>query len=225
MQFIQITLETIFGFLALFVLTKVLGKTQITQITAFDFISALVLGELVGNALYDKEIGIRYIGFAILLWGVLIYTTEIITEKFKGTRALLEGRPSLIIRKGKIDREALRKSKLDINQLQHLLRSKDVFSLQEVEFAILETDGTISVLKSFNHQNSTKKDLNMPKEPVPLPLAIISDGEVLWDNLSQANLDKEWLDKQLSTQNYQSPKEVLYGEFKEGTSDLYIIGF
>ncbi|TGB05194.1 DUF421 domain-containing protein [Halobacillus salinus] len=225
MQFFHIGLETLFGFFALFVLTKVLGKTQITQITAFDFISALVLGELVGNALYDQEIGIKYIAFAILFWGILIYSTEVITEKFKGTRALLEGRPSLIIRKGKIDRESLRKSKLDINQLQHLLRAKDVFSLQEVEFAILETDGTISVLKSFNYQNSTKKDLKLTEEPVPLPVAIISDGEVLWDNLSQANLDEDWLNKQLSKQDFNSAEEVLYGEFQEGNSDLYIIGF
>ncbi|MCA0969560.1 DUF421 domain-containing protein [Halobacillus litoralis] len=225
MEYLQITFETLFGFLALFILTKVLGKTQITQITAFDFISALVLGELVGNALYDDEIGIPKIAFAILLWGVLIYTTEVITEKFKGTRSLLEGRPSLIIRKGQIDRVALKKSNLDINQLQHLLRSKDVFSMQEVEFAVLETDGTISVLKSFPQQTSTKADLDIQEQPVPLPMAIISDGEVLWDNLEEANLNEEWLQKQLQAQHFKSPKDVLYAEFKEGSSDLFCMGF
>lgn len=225
MEYFQITAETFFGFAALFVLTKVLGKTQITQITAFDFIAALVLGELVGNALYDDEIGIVKVGFAVTLWGVLIYATEVITEKFKGTREVLEGQPSLIIRKGQIDREALKKSKLDINQLQHLLRSKDVFSLKDVEFAVLETDGTISVLKSFAQQNSTKSDLQLPDQQVPLPRCIISDGEVLWDNLSEANLDREWLQKQLEAQHFNSAKEVLYAEFEEGKSDLFVMGF
>ncbi|RWZ55116.1 DUF421 domain-containing protein [Halobacillus fulvus] len=225
MEYLQITVETFFGFIALFILTKVLGKTQITQITAFDFIAALVLGELVGNALYDDEIGIFKVGFAVLLWGTLIYITEIVTEKFKGTRELLEGQPSLIIRKGKIDRDALKKSKLDINQLQHLLRSKDVFSLQEVEYAVLETDGTVSVLKSYSYQNSVKSDLNINPEPVPLPMALISDGEILWDNLKEANLDQDWLEFQLSKQNFTSPKDVLYAEFKDKNSPLYILEF
>lgn len=225
MDFLEITVETLFGFTALFFLTKVLGKTQITQITAFDFISALVLGELVGNALYDQEVGILKIGFAVLLWGTLIFTTEIITEKFKGTRKLLEGQPSLVIRKGKIDRNALRKSKLDINQLQHLLRAKDVFSLQEVEYAVLETDGTISVLKASSFQNTTKKDFNLTPESVPLPMAIISDGEVLWDNLKEAHLDEKWLQSQLATKNITAAADVLYAEYKEGDTQLFIMRF
>ncbi|GAE94273.1 membrane protein YetF [Gracilibacillus boraciitolerans JCM 21714] len=70
MHYGAIFIETIFGFIMLFVLTKILGKTQIKQLTAFDFISALILGgELVGNALYDDQVGIREIGFAILVWG------------------------------------------------------------------------------------------------------------------------------------------------------------
>lgn len=225
MEIIQITIETLFGFTALFILTKVLGKTQITQITAFDFIAALVLGELVGNALYDKEVGILNIGFAILLWGVLIYITEIVTEKFKGTRELLEGKPVLVIHQGKIDRDQLKKSKLDINQLQHLLRSKDVFSIREVEYAILETDGTVSVLKKSPYQTVAKMDMNLTPEAVPLPMTLISDGEVLWDNLQEAGFDEKWLDSQLHSKNIDRPKDVLYAEYREGDSDLYIINF
>ncbi|REJ08484.1 YetF domain-containing protein [Halobacillus trueperi] len=224
MEYLQITVETFFGFAALFVMTKVLGKSQITQITAFDFIAALVLGELVGNALYDKEVGILDIGYAILLWSILIYSTEMITEKFKGTRKILEGSPSLVIYKGNIDRNQLKKNKLDLNQLQHLLRSKDVFSIQEVQYAVLETDGTISVLKASQYQNVTRDDMNLAPQPVPLPRTIISDGEVIWDNLKEAGFDEKWLNEQLRAQNFTDPAEVMYAEHKEGEPDLFVIG-
>ncbi|WJE16880.1 DUF421 domain-containing protein [Halobacillus sp. ACCC02827] len=223
MDYINITIETLFGFVALFIMTKVLGKSQITQITAFDFIAALVLGELVGNALYDPEVGVLDIGYAILLWSILIYTTEIITEKFKGTRKLLEGMPSLIIYKGKIDREQLKKNKLDLDQLQHLLRSKDVFSMKEVQYALLETDGTMSVLKASQFQNVTRDDMKLTPEEVPLPRTIISDGEIIWDNLLEAGFDEAWLERQLKAQNYNEPKEIMYAEYTDGDKQLYIL--
>ncbi len=78
-----LTVELLIGFFALLVVTKLLGKTQITQLTPFDFISALVLGELVGNAIYDKEIHVTYVLYAIFVWTVLISTIEKITQKFK----------------------------------------------------------------------------------------------------------------------------------------------
>ena len=133
MEYLHIISVLVIGYIFLFIMAKLLGKTQITQITPFDFISAIVLGELVGNALYDQETGIPEIFFAVAVWGILIYATEILTQKFKRARKLLEGEPSIVIKKGKIVYEELKKNHLDINQLQHLLRSKDVFSIMECE--------------------------------------------------------------------------------------------
>src|SRR5690625_2323522 len=174
--FPEMFFDLIFGFFALFILTKILGKTQISQITAFDFISAIVLGELLGNALYDEKIGIPQIAFVVTIWGGLMYTTELITQKFKRSRHLLEGSPVIIIKNGKLVRDEMKKNKLDVNQLKHMLRSKDVFSLDEVEYAILETDGTISVLRKSEFQTPTRKDLKLAPEPVRLPITLINDG-------------------------------------------------
>lgn len=221
MEYLETAIELIVGFTALFILTRLLGKTQITQITTFDFISALVLGELVGNALYDEQIHIGRILFAITMWGILIFAIEIITQKFKGTRKLLEGEPSIVIRKGKIDREVMKKNKLDINQLQHLLRSKDVFSIQEVEYAILETDGKVSVLKKADAASPSRKDLNLPTDNVVLPVSIILDGEVIKDNLEKIGHNDQWLQKQLKENGVARIKDVLYAEYKEGEA-LYV---
>ncbi|WP_188455663.1 DUF421 domain-containing protein [Virgibacillus oceani] len=219
-----IFIEILFGFAALFVLTKVLGKTQITQLTAFDFIAALILGELVGNAIFDAKADLLDIAFAVLVGGVILYFTELITQKFKGSRAFLEGRPSIIIHDGKLIREEMKKNKLDINQLQHLLRAKDAFSIQEVAYAILETDGTVSVLKKPAYQPPTKSDMNISFGTESLAITIINDGEVLWDNLKEAKLDETWLRNQLRAQNIGTVSDVFYAEWSKGQS-LFVLPF
>ncbi|WP_096188569.1 DUF421 domain-containing protein [Evansella halocellulosilytica] len=211
-NFTALSIELLIGFIALLFLTKVLGKTQITQLTPFDFISALVLGELVGNAIYDKEIGINYVLYAILLWGTLISIVEWITQKWKKTRSFLEGKPSIVIHQGKIDRNQLKKNRLDLNQLQNLLRNKDVFSIQEVEYAILEANGTINVLKKHPYQNTVKTDLHIPPKQVPLPMSFITDGEWIEDNLQEIPIPKEEIMRHLEKQGI-NVEYVIYGEW------------
>lgn len=216
MEFLQILVELFIGYIALLILTKVMGKTQITQITPFDFISALILGELVGNAVYDNDVNIFKVLMAVAFWGLLIYSTEIITQKKKGVRKLLEGEPMIVIRKGKIDYNVLKKAHLDMNQLQHLLRAKDVFSIRECEYAIIETDGTVSVLKKSDFSNVTIKDLNLPLSTVTLPVTLILDGSIEEDNLKMIQWDKQRLLQMIKQHGFDSEKEVMYAEWKEG---------
>ncbi|WP_100488725.1 DUF421 domain-containing protein [Sporolactobacillus pectinivorans] len=215
MHFVRIAIELVVGFAALFTLTKILGKATLSQVTAFDFISAIVLGEFVGNALYDKDTGLESILFAITLWGLLIYIVEWCTQKFRGTRGFLEGKPSIVIRNGHLDRKQMKKEKLDLNMLQNLLRQKDVFSVREVAYAILETDGTVSVLKKSKYANPTNEDMKQPQKPVYLPVTIILDGEVDWDNLKKAGLNEEWLQNELRKHHIDHVKDIFYCEWKK----------
>lgn len=202
-------------------LTKILGKTEITQITTFDFVSVLVLGELVGNALYDDKIGIPEILSAVGIWGFLIYLTEFLTQKFRASRALFEGKPSIIINRGKIDYNEIKKNHLDLNQLQHLLRAKDIFSISECYYAILETDGTISAMKKQMFSTPTKQDLNLPLQHTALPISVIMDGEIIKENLPLVNYDMEKLNQELKRLGIASHKDVLYAEWQENMP-LYI---
>lgn len=215
--------ETVFGILALFILTKILGKTQISQLTAFDFIAAIVLGELVGNALFDEKAGILDIGFVIVLWGVILYAIEMITQKFKRSRFILEGKPSLIIHKGNLIYEEMRKNKIDINEILQLLRMKDVFALQEVEYAVLETNGELSVLKKAAYQTPNKKELNVaPTEP-QIAFPVITDGEMVKDNMAEVNITEQWLLDEIARQAYDL-QQVFYAEWLEGKK-LYILPY
>ncbi|RYG72141.1 DUF421 domain-containing protein [Lentibacillus lipolyticus] len=218
-------IDTIFGFVALFLLVKFLGKSQLNTLTPFDFISAIILGELVGNALFEKKAGITEMAFVIVIWGALLYITELISQKYKGSRAALEGQPSIVIHKGYLMYDALKENRLDLNQLQHLLRTKDVFSLEEVEYAVFETDGTISVLKKSDYQTPTKGDMNVPPTPVKMARTLISDGEIVYDNLQEAKLTEQWLINELKQQNIESVDEVFYAEWQEDQQNLFVMPY
>lgn len=215
-NFGQIAIELFFGFIALFIAAKILGKTQISQLTPFDFISALVLGELVGNSIYDPEVKIGSILFALTLWTIMLYTVEKLTQKFRGLRETFEGNPSIIIRQGQIDRDELKSNNLDINQLQQLLRQeKDIFSIREVEYLILEPNGQISVLKKPKYDSPTIQDLSIKQKAVHLPITLISDGQVDVDNLKTAGYDKDWLLRKIKEKDITKFEDVLFAEWKE----------
>ncbi|MCQ6274981.1 DUF421 domain-containing protein [Bacillus sp. V3B] len=212
----QITIELLIGFFVLLASTKLLGKTQISQLTPFDFISAIVLGELVGNAIYDSDVKILSILYAVILWTILIYCILLITQKFRKTRKILEGRPSIVIRNGHIDKQQLKVNKLDINELQQMLRQeKDIFSLREVEFAVFEPNGKISALKKPKYASPTIEDLHLNQQKVYLPISLISDGQVDKDNLKKTGFDENWLLNQIKANGITEFSNVLYADWKE----------
>jgi uncharacterized membrane protein YcaP (DUF421 family) len=215
MDLFGIAIELTVGFVALLFLTKILGKTQITQITAFDFISALILGELVGNSLYDGKTGVKEILFAILVWGGLIYLTEHFTQRYRRFRHVLEGTPAIVIHKGKINFQQLKKNHLDLNQLQHLLRTKDIFSIRECEYALLEPNGSLSVIKKSMYKMVQRQDLNLMPSKVTIPISVIMDGEIIYDNLKIIDVNEEWLMEEIKKHGFHSAREVLFAEWQD----------
>lgn len=222
MTYVYILLELCIGLIVLFALTKLLGKTQISQITPFEFISALVLGELVGNAIYDREIGLAQIVFAVVVWALLLLGVEWIEMKVLKWRGVLEGNPDIVVRHGIIDREVLKKNKMTINQLQNMLRQKDVFSVREVEYAILEPNGMVTVMKKPDVDTPVRRDLGLTGQRIDLPVTIVIDGEVLEDNLKASGYNKSWLDKQLSEHGIDKPEDVLFAEWDE-TRGMHVV--
>ncbi|NEY72176.1 DUF421 domain-containing protein [Bacillus mesophilus] len=221
----MIATELLIGFFLLFTITKLLGKTQFAQITPFDFISALILGELLGNAIYDHEVKIGEIFFTTILWGSLIFVVEKITQKYRRTRKILEGDPNIVINKGHIQYEALKKGKLDLNQMMSLIRQQGYFSISEVEYAILETNGMVSVLPKAKYDTPKMSDLKLPLKDPQLPIALVLDGEVVEENLVELNKDLKWLEKQLSKQSFHRVVDVLYAEWKDQNQPLYVLGY
>jgi uncharacterized membrane protein YcaP (DUF421 family) len=211
----DIALELIVGFFALLLILKLVGKIQFSQITPFDFITGLVMGNLVGDAVFDEKIGIKEIVFSITVWGALIYCVELSTQKSILLRSIFEGTPTVLVNKGQIISKNLKKTHIDLNQLQHLMRRQGYFSIYEAEYVILERDGQISVAPTHSYGAPTNQDLNIPVKPVNLSFALIMDGRLIEQNLKEAGYNEEWLKNQLSQQKIKEYKEVFYAEWQE----------
>ncbi|MUK88263.1 DUF421 domain-containing protein [Ornithinibacillus sp. L9] len=220
----DLTIKVVVGFFLLFFITKILGKTTIKQLTPFDFITAIVLSELLGNGIYEENVSLINIFHTVFLWGILMIMMEKGLLKFKGLRGFWEGNPSIIIRDGKIDRYQLKKNRMNINQLLSLLRQSEIFSIREVAYAVLETNGSISILKKHTYQKVTVKDLNLPPQPAYPSTTLIMDGEIIADNVKSLGYNQSWLDNQLKRKGYNSSKEVLYADWLS-TDGIYVIPY
>jgi len=215
MKIMYLTIEIITGFFLLFIIVKFVGKKIINQITPFTFIASIVLGELLGNALYDHQIGVFYIIYSMGLWALLLFIVEYLGQKYLSFRGIVEGKPSALIKNGIVDREELRKNRMNINQLQSLLRQSETFSIREVAFCYLEANGSISILKKTKYQKTTQEEFNMPVKPVYVPVTLIRDGEVLWDEVKDLGFNEEWLKAQLSSQRITEYKSIFLAEWLE----------
>jgi len=200
----------------LFIVVKIVGRKIITQVTPFTFITAIVIGEILGNALYDPKTGIADIIFSMCLWGLLLLVVEFIGQKSLWFRGLVEGKPAALIKNGRIDREELKKNRMNLNQLQSLLRQSETFSIREVAFCYLEPNGSISILKKAKYQKTTVEDLQLPEKQVHVPVTLIRDGEVLWDEVGDLGFDESWLKRQLQSQGIVDYDDILIAEWLHG---------
>ena len=224
MELLQVSMKLVVGFILLYLFVRILGKKLIDQMTPFHFIAAIVLSELLGNAVYDKNIPITHILFTILIWGGLLFSIDYLAQKSRLLRKIFEGKPTMVIEHGQINYEQLKKSRMNINQLQGLLRQSEVFSIREVEFAFIEANGSISVLKKSPYQKTTLQDFNLPNQPVYLPITLIRDGELIQENLQEIDKDIHWLKNQLQANGVNLIENVLLAEWLKNDG-LYVIPY
>lgn len=123
--------------------------------------------------------------------------------------------PSILIRRGVIQYDELKRNKLDLSQMLQLLRNKNVFSLKEVEYAIFEPSGTINVLKKHKYQQPNHQALNIPEQEVLLPITIIGDGKIIQENLKEIEWDENRVTMEVEQQGYQL-EDVVYAEWEKG---------
>lgn len=214
-HYLSLAVELVVGLFALLFLMKLMGRSSISEATPFDFVSVIVLGDFVGSAIYDPHVKVSNILFAITLWGAMILAIDFITLKINISRGLFESTPSLIIQNGVLSRKEMKRNKLDMNRLQSLIREKDAFSIREIEFAILEPDGKISVIKKPMYDTVKKKDLSIPINSISIPVTLISDGVMIKKALTDIQKDEAWLDEELRLRGIKKIKEVFLAEWRE----------
>ncbi|MGE6833526.1 DUF421 domain-containing protein [Priestia megaterium] len=218
MNILEIVIRVAISFLVLLVLTRIMGRKEISQMTFFNFVSAITIGTLSGALATDQTLSIGNGLIALLAWSIFTITIGLMTIKSKKTRQIIDGEPVIVIKNGKIMEDALRKVRLDMDSLTASLREKDIFSLMDVEYAIFETDGKLSIMKKENKLPLTKSDMNIdkPKKDLfPLATEVIVDGVINTNNLAKLNLDRKWLYEKLQQLDVQSISEVFYAEIQK----------
>lgn len=199
----EILLRVIVGFVILLLLVRVVGNKQLGQLNVFTYISGIVIGSMVGDIILHSDIKLWRSMLGVALWVALAICVELVALKSIKARELLDGQPIILIKKGQIVHAALKKERMNIDDLTMMLRTNNVFAVAEVDYAILEPNGDLSVLK---------------KQPNPkkyIPTTLIMEGKVLAKNLQQLNLTEKWLDNALNHLNIKSKSDILYAEVQD----------
>lgn len=213
--------RSVIAFVTLFLFARILGKQQITQLTFFEYATGITIGSIAA------ELSVNLSAKGLVHWiGLATWTGCTLLLQWMATRnrqfaKIVEGEPVVVIQNGKIFYKNLRLLRFTIDDLVLQLRQKDVFDLSEVEFAILENNGTLSVLKKSQHQPVTPKDLDLPTAYKGISTELIVDGEVIEQNLKQVQLDREWLLDQLRARGIASPDAVVYASLST-QGELYV---
>ncbi|WP_412965640.1 YetF domain-containing protein [Fredinandcohnia sp. 179-A 10B2 NHS] len=221
MDILELAIRVALGFIVLFSLARIMGRKEISQMTFFNFVSAIAIGSIAANLVVNQNLSIRNGVLALIGWTIFTLAMDIIDIKSKKARKITTGTPQIVIKDGKIVEKSLRKLRLDLDSLTAMLRQKNIFSMTDVNYAILETDGKLSVMLKEEKLPVTKKDMNIlsgSQKVYPLPTEIVSDGKVLTKNLSKLNLDQEWLTKQLQEAGIESIDTVMYAEVQQDGS-------
>lgn len=224
MNSFELLLRITLTFIVLFTLARIMGRKEISQMTFFNFVSAIAIGSIAANLAVSQNLSIRNGVLALAGWTVYTLIMDFIDIKSIRGRKVTTGDPIIVIKEGKIIESAMRKSRLDLDSLNTMLRQKNIFSLADVDYAIFETNGKVSVMPKESKQPLTKGDMNlstMKNKVYPIATEVISDGNVLTNNLSKLNLDRNWLDQQLKQANIDSVEDVFYAEVQQDGS-LYI---
>ncbi|MCM3213659.1 DUF421 domain-containing protein [Niallia taxi] len=222
MELPNLLLRLTVSFFVLLFLTRIMGRKEISEMTFFNFASAIAIGEIAASLVVDDQLSISNGIYALIGWSLYTILMSYLDIKTLKGRQLLTGSPIILIKEGKILEQALHKCRLDLDTLKAMLRQKDVFSIAEVDFAIFETDGKLSVLKKDSGSSITNKNMYKVKNKlIPFPLEIILDGNIKEENLINSGFDNNWLIAQLQRAGIHSISEVFYAEVQTDGS-LYI---
>ena len=176
-------------------LIRLMGKRQIGELQPSELVMTILISEIASIPMQDNNIPIAHSVAALFLLVSFEILTSAISLKSYKLRTVLQGHPVIVIRNGQIDMKALKKLRMTVNDLVSALRQKDVFEISQISYAIFETNGQISVLLKPEYRNSTAKDLDIYPADNGMPFAVICDGKIIEDTVTESGLDTDKIKK------------------------------
>lgn len=208
-ELLDVFLRAVMSLITLFLITKLLGKKQVSQMSLFDY----VIGISIGNFAAEMTINLDSIEingiFAVVIFGIVAYIISYLSMKSIKLRRYFIGTPSIIIEKGKFNIHNLKKYRMEINEVLEQCRINGYFDISQIEYAILEANGDVSILPNSKYRPINTSDLNLKVKEEGLCRNLIIDGNLMEENLKSIGKTKEWLFQQLKVKGYDEFSNIL----------------
>ena len=222
-EWLDIAVRSAFFVVVLFFITKWLGKKQISELSFFEYVTGISIGSIGAEVAMGLERNIFHGVIGIVIFAAMPFFAGLISLKSKVFRNFIEGKATVFIKDGKIMEDNLKKERYTTDELLELLRKKDVYQVADVEFAVLEATGDLSVMLKKENQPLTAKDLNLSVPSIKEPQTVIMDGVIMDEPLATIGRSRAWLHTELDKLGV-TVENVFLGQinsFGELTVDLF----
>ena len=209
MELFDVTLRAILSLITLDLITKMIGNTQVSQLSPFDYVIGISIGNFAAEMTINLESDYLHGILAVVIFGVVAYLVSILTMKSIHLRRYFMGTPTLLIQDGKLLEQNMKKVKYDVNDLLEQCRTNGYFDLSEIKYALMEANGTLSILPFETERPLKVKDMKIKPKKEGLCANVIIDGKVMPNNLKNCNKDETWLKKELKIKGYTDLQQIL----------------
>ena len=207
MDIIKVILTALLSVSALFIITKLMGHKQVAQLDFFDYINGITIGSVAAELATELQAPWKPL-IALTIYGGVSILLSLLTHKFPKTRKYINGTPTILMDGGKLYRDNLKKAKLDLSEFLLLCREAGFFDLSEVQSAIFEPNGRLSVLPKAHLRPLTPNDMKISTDTAHLGTELIMDGRIMGENLLRIGKSEDWLNFQLKLYGCSSAAEV-----------------
>jgi len=218
---LSLLLRTTFVYFLTLTALRLMGKREVGELTPFDLVVSLMIAELGVIVIEERNANLMDAVIPLVTLASIELIVSYLSLKNSTVRRLINGTPSILIRNGKIDQKEMRKSRYSIHDLLMQLHENSIFNPSDVEFAILETSGDLTVIPKSQQRGLTPQDLGVETEYEGIPTILITDGEINYNGLNDVNLDEAWLWKELQKRGINDSKDIMLAVL-ETNGNLYL---
>lgn len=210
MDIFKITLTSTASVVTLFLLTKLMGNKQVSQLSMFDYIIGISIGSIAAEFATELE-NPEHSLTAMLIYGLSAYLVSVITGKSTHMRKIIIGKPMILFDKGKLYRENFKKVRIDISDFLTHCRNQGYFDLSQIQTAVFEYNGSVSILPVESNRPLEPQDMNLNPVQQEILVNVILDGNINEENLKKTGNNKVWLEKELHNQGFRNAEDVFLG--------------
>lgn len=196
-ELLDVTIRALLSLITLFFVTKLIGKKQVSQLSLFDYVIGISIGNFAAEMTINLESKEIHGIVAVIIFGFIAYLVSILTMKSIVLRRFFMGTPTVMIEHGKIVQDSFKKVRYDINDMLEQCRINGYYDISDIEYAIVEANGELSILPRSENRPITVKDMNLKVNKEGLCANVIIDGKIMHKNLKNINKTEEWLLKEM----------------------------